>query len=226
VKTMRATVKSAARRPGQGSAAKPLQARTAPSDAIGPSDSASAPTGFAARPGPAPDAADIKGKLPERLAALAAISLGDLRLEWRRLYRAEPPRLSRDIMTRAIAYRLQEIAHGGLSKVTRRRLMTLAESFDVDGRIAAPVGPRIKSGSRLIREWHGRTHTVCVTDSGFEFEGRTYASLTKIARDITGAQWSGPRFFGLTKTPASARSGGATNGGANSIETISDYANG
>ena len=165
---------SAARRSGKGSAAKPLQARTAPSDAIGPSDSASAPTGFAAGPGPAPDAADVKGKPPERLAALAALSLGDLRLEWRRLYRAEPPRLSRDIMIRAIAYRLQEIAHGGLSKVTRRRLTTLAESFDVDGRIAAPGGPRIKSGSRLIREWHGRTHTVCVTDSGFEFEGRAY----------------------------------------------------
>jgi Protein of unknown function (DUF2924) len=167
-----------------------------------------------------------KRKLPERLAALAALSLVDLRLEWRRLYRAEPPRLSRDIMTRAIAYRLQEIAHGGLSKVTRRRLTTLAESFDVDGRIAARVRPRIKSGSRLIREWHGRTHTVCVTDSGFEFEGRTYASLTKIARDITGAQWSGPRFFGLTKTPASARSGGDTNGDESSAETISDYANG
>jgi len=221
---MRATVKSAARRPGKGSAAKPLQARTAPSDAIGPSVSASAPTGFAA--GPAPDAADGKGKLPECLAALAALSLGDLRLQWRRLYRAEPPRLSRDIMTRAIAYRLQETAHGGLSKVTRRRLTNLAVSFDVDGRIAAPVGPRIKSGSRLIREWHGRTHTVCVTDSGFEFEGRTYASLTKIARDITGAQWSGPRFFGLTKTPASARSGGDTNGDESSAETISDYANG
>ena len=76
-------------------------------------------------------------------------------------------------MTRAIAYRLQEIAHGGLSKVTRRRLTTLAAEFE-SGRIAAPAGPRIKSGSRLIREWHGRTHTVCVTDSGFEFEGGTY----------------------------------------------------
>src|SRR5271167_3200629 len=176
---MRATVKSAARRPGQGSAAKPLQARTAPSDAIGPSDSASAPTGFAAGPGPAPDAADGKGKLPERLAALAALSLGDLRLEWRRLYRAEPPRLSRDIMTRAIAYRLQEIAHGGLSKVTRRRLTTLANQLETDGRIAPLPGPRIKPGSGLVREWRARTHTVSVTDDGFEFQGKTYRSLTK-----------------------------------------------
>ena len=224
MKTMRATVKSAAWRPNKDSAAKPLQARAALSDAVGSSDSASAPAGFAA--GRAPDAADVKGQLPDRLAALAALTLGDLRLEWRRLYRAEPPRLSRDIMARAIAYRLQEIAQGGLSKVTRRRMATLAGGFDVDGRIAAPAGPRIKPGSRLIREWHGRTHTVCVTDEGFEFEGRTYASLTKIARDITGAQWSGPRFFGLTKTPASARSGGDTNGDESSAETISDCANG
>jgi hypothetical protein len=102
----------------------------------------------------------------------------------------------------------------------------LAGGFDADGRIAAPAGPRIKPGSRLIREWHGRTHTVCVTDEGFEFEGRTYSSLTKVARDITGARWSGPRFFGLTKTPASATSGSDTNGNANSAETISESANG
>ena len=82
------------------------------------------------------------------LAALVVLSLGNLRLEWRRLYRAEPPRLSRDIMTRAIAYRLQEIAHGGLSKVTRRRLTTLAESFDVDSRIAARVADL--PGLRLV----------------------------------------------------------------------------
>jgi hypothetical protein len=62
---------------------------------------------------------------------------------------------------------------------------------------------RIKSGSRLVREWHGRTHVVTVRDDGFEFEGATYKSLTKIAQDITGARWSGPRFFGLAKTPTS-----------------------
>ena len=107
-------------------------------------------------------------------------------------------------MMRAVAYRLQEIAHGGASKVTQRRLMTLAAEFETGGTIAPPPGPKIKPGSRLVREWHGRTHTVCVTDDGFEFQGKTYRSLTKIARDITGAQWSGPRFFGLTKRSATA----------------------
>ena len=148
------------------------------------------------------DARDGASPLSDRLAVLPTLSLGDLRLEWRRLFRAEPPRLSRDIMMRAIAYRLQEIAHGGPSKVTQRRLMTLAAEFETNGRIAPPPGPRIKPGSRLVREWRGRTHTVCVTDDGFEFQGKTYRSLTSIAHDITGAQWSGPRFFGLTKTSA------------------------
>ncbi len=125
-------------------------------------------------------------------------------------------------MMRAIAYRLQEIAHGGLSRVTQRRLTTLGHELETAGRIAPPPGPRIKPGARLIREWHGRTHTVCVTDAGFEFEGKTYRSLTKIALDITGAQWSGPRFFGLTKTPSAAMPDDASNSG----EIIPESSNG
>ena len=153
----------------------------------------------------AASAPDSTRLLSDRLAVLAELRIGDLRLEWRRLFRADPPKLSRDIMMRAIAYRLQEIAHGGMSKVTQRRLMTLTAEFETGGTIAPPPRPKIKPGSRLVHEWHGRTHTVCVTDDGFEFQGKSYRSLTKIARDITGAQWSGPRFFGLTKRAATAR---------------------
>ena len=80
----------------------------------------------------------------------------------------------------------------------------LAAEFETGGTIAPPPRPKIKPGSRLVREWHGRTHTVCVTDDGFDFQGKTYRSLTKIALHITGAQWSGPRFFGLTKRSATA----------------------
>ena len=141
-------------------------------------------------------ASDRASRLSDRLAALADLSLGDLRLEWRRLFRADPPRLSRDIMIRAVAYRLQEIAHGGASKATLRRLATLAAEFEKGGSIAPSPSPKIKPGSRLVREWHGRTHTVSVTDDGFEFQGKAYRSLTKIAHDITGARWSGPRFSG------------------------------
>jgi hypothetical protein len=145
------------------------------------------------------NASDGSDALSERLGVLPTLSLGELRLEWRRLYRVDPPRLSRDILMRAIAYRLQETAHGGLSKTAQRRLATLALGFEADGTMAPAPAPRIKSGSRLVREWHGRTHTVNVTEDGFEFEGKSYQSLTKIAFVITRAQWSGPRFFGLAK---------------------------
>jgi len=208
------------RRPKSHSAADSSQAGDAPSGAVEVSDSRFSAGRF--DPPEAARTADAKSPLADRLAALPSLCLGDLRLEWRRLYRAEPPRLSRDIMMRAIAYRLQEIAHGGLSRITQRRLTTLGHELETAGRIAPPAGPRIKPGARLIREWHGRTHTVCVTETGFEFEGKTYRSLTKIALDITGAQWSGPRFFGLTKTPAVAVPDDASNGG----EMISESANG
>lgn len=174
--------------------------------------------------------------LADRLAVLPTLGLGHLRLEWRRLFRAEPPRLSRDIMMRAVAYRTQEIAQGGLSKVTQRRLTTLTNQLETDGRIAPLPGPRIKPGSRLIREWHGRTHTVCVTDEGFEFQGKNYRSLSQIAFDVTGAKWSGPRFFGLTLRPKNAARGETTaaskthsDGGemdANNSELESESSNG
>ena len=108
--------------------------------------------------------------------------------------------------------------------MTQRRLMTLSNQLETAGRIAPLPGPRIKPGSRLIREWHGRTHTVCVIDDGFEFQGKTYRSLTKIARDITGAQWSGPRFFGLTKTSATAAA--TPDDVLNGAQTISENPNG
>jgi hypothetical protein len=139
------------------------------------------------------------GDVADRLARLETLDLRAMRQEWRRLYRAEPPRLSRDLMMRALGYRIQEIAFGGLSKATLRRLASLAAEFESDGRMAIPAQPRIKPGARLVREWHGRTHAVVVTEDGFEFEGKLYQSLTGIARKITGAAWSGPRFFGLAR---------------------------
>lgn len=141
-----------------------------------------------------------KSQLVERLAILPTLVISQLRLEWQRLYRSEPPRVSRDIIMRAIAYRLQEIAFGGLSKATQRRLVEIADGSGAEEQSNAPVSQKPTPGSRLVREWHGRTYTVLVTDDGFEFEGKTYRSLTKIAFEITGAQWSGPRFFGLNKS--------------------------
>jgi Protein of unknown function (DUF2924) len=218
---MRSTMKSLARRP-KISAAAP-HGRTAADSGRDQNDS-DATSGPDTAAGIAANALDNANQQTDRVALLPTLGLQDLRVEWRRLFRADPPRLSRDIMMRAIAYRLQEIVHGGPSKGTQRRLVTLTDEFEMDGRIAPLAGPKIKSGSRLVREWHGRTHTVCVTDEGFEFQGRTYRSLTKIARDITGAQWSGPRFFGLTKASATATA--TPNARLIGAETISENPNG
>jgi Protein of unknown function (DUF2924) len=139
---------------------------------------------------------------PAQLAAPESADLDKLRCEWRRLYCREPPRFSRDLLIRGISYRLQEIEHGGLNKSTRRKLKTLAKMFETTGRVAPDPGLSLKPGARLVREWHGRTHTVTVTEDGFESAGVSYPSLTKIAEKITGAHWSGPRFFGLKRTGA------------------------
>ncbi len=96
-----------------------------------------------------------------------------------------------------IAYRRQEIEHGGLGKATLRKLQTLAKTLRDTGRVGPVPGLALKPGARLIRKWRGRTHTVTITEEGFEYGGTSYSSLTKIARTITGARWSEPRFFGL-----------------------------
>jgi hypothetical protein len=136
-----------------------------------------------------------------------ALSLDKLRAEWRRLYRSEPPRISRDLLDRGVAYRHQELEYGRLGKTTRRKLKTLAKIFRSTGRVAPDLGLALKPGARLVREWHGRTHTITVTDDGFEYAGTSYASLTKIAKTITGAHWSGPRFFGLVRAASSSEKG-------------------
>ena len=131
----------------------------------------------------------------EQLDRLAQLDANGLRAEWRRLYRSQPPSLSRDLLVRALAYRIQEVAKGGLPKATLRRLTTLAEAVRTTGEFGPSAASAIRPGARLVREWHGRTYTVMVTERGFEHEGRTYRSLSEIARLITGARWSGPRFF-------------------------------
>jgi Protein of unknown function (DUF2924) len=143
--------------------------------------------------------------------ALDDASLDKLRREWRRFYPSDPPRISRDLLIRGIGYRVQEIQHGGLGKSTRRKLKTLAKMFRTEGRVAPDPGLSLKPGARLVREWHGRTHMVTVTDDGFEYAGTTYPSLTKIAKEITGAHWSGPRFFGLVRAIAPHQREGGDN---------------
>ena len=101
---------------------------------------------------------------------------------------------------RLIAYRIQEDVFGGLPQAVERRLAKLAVELETEGRITTPAPPRVKAGARSVRERHGRTHVVSVIDDGgFEYEGKTYPSLTAIAVEITDSHWSGPRFFGLVR---------------------------
>jgi hypothetical protein len=136
-------------------------------------------------------------EVARRLEALCDLTLDELRKEWRRLYRTQPPRLSRDLLVRAIAYRIQELRYGGLSKATRRKLAALVEARGSGAEPAKEGAQRLRAGARLVREWNGRTHTVAVEEDGLSYKGQRYRSLSAIARDITGARWSGPRFFGL-----------------------------
>jgi hypothetical protein len=160
---------------------------------------------------PGRDAVPPTEELGQRLAALAGLELEDLRDEWRRLYRSTPPlRLSRDLLQRSIAHRMQEEVLGGLSSAAQRQLAAVARSLAADGK-QRPVTPaaKLKPGTTLVREWHGRTHTVIVQEKGFEHDGKHYASLTQIAQRITGAHWSGPRFFGLRRTAKNSGRRGA-----------------
>jgi hypothetical protein len=135
-------------------------------------------------------------EVARRLEALSDLTPDELRKEWRRLYRSEPPRLSRDLLVRAVAYRIQELRYGGLSKAIRRKLTAL-QARGSGAEVVVEGAQRIRVGARLLREWNGRTHTVTVEEQGFTYAGRSYQSLSAIAREITGARWSGPRFFGL-----------------------------
>jgi Protein of unknown function (DUF2924) len=132
------------------------------------------------------------------------LTIFELRREWR-LHRMSPPmRLSRELLIRGMTYKLQEKPLGGLSKSIIRKL----ESFNVEStaddarKLMPPIS--LKPGTRLVREWRGVTHTLLVHADGVEWNGRRYRSLTVIAREITGARWSGPRFFGLRKRAGSS----------------------
>ncbi len=126
---------------------------------------------------------------------LRLLGLEELRREWRRLHHGDPPRLSRDLFVLALSYKLQELEHGGLGKSTQRKLETMAMALRATGRVGPMSGLSLKPGARLVREWAGRMHAVTVTEDGFEYGGTRYASLTGIAKKITGTHWSGPRFF-------------------------------
>ena len=144
----------------------------------------------------------------EALARLPKVGLRELRQQWRTLYKAEAsPHLSRELLVRAVAYRMQEVALGGLRPARLRQLRQFAQQFKQTGQATIRARPELKPGTRLMREWQGRTYDVLVLDDGFSWQNTRYSSLSAIARKITGTAWSGPLFFGLKPNrPATRRS--------------------
>ena len=137
------------------------------------------------------------------IAGLVDRSTQELRRAWRTLHHTGPPLgLSRDLIIRGVADKLQQRAQGGPTRALQRRLRILAGEFEKGARSFDP-DIVLKTGATLVRQWRGHTHTVLVREEGFEYEGQRYRSLTVIAERITGAHWSGPRFFGVRRARAS-----------------------
>lgn len=138
-----------------------------------------------------------------RLAALKTMSAPELKEQWRRLFDSEPPMYTRPNLESRLAYRIQELAFGGLKRATVERLNALADEIEGKGasRKRKSIGQQMPiAGTRLIREWKGVEHSVTVLADGFEHHGHRYKSLSAIARAITGTRWNGLVFFGLKST--------------------------
>jgi hypothetical protein len=144
------------------------------------------------------------------LETLPAAKLGD---RWRALFGTEPPAYQRRFLVKRLAYRLQELAYGGISEAARARMEEIAQEAGLDEEASLPGrGHRAHkrsrelpvAGTRLVRMWDDRRYEVTVTATGFEFEGRPYRSLSAIANAITGGHWNGRVFFGLRPAGGSA----------------------
>jgi hypothetical protein len=137
--------------------------------------------------------------LEHQLAELMTMPPAQLRSQWRDTYRSPAPDIGPDLLRRGIANRIQERVHGSLTGATQREIKRLRKRVERTGKAGHMHAISLKTGTRLVRSWNGKSYHVLVCDDGFEFEGRHYESLSHIAREITGAHWSGPRFFGLKK---------------------------
>lgn len=137
--------------------------------------------------------------LAKQLAQLEAISPAQLRACWRDSYRKQAPDIGPDLLRRSISWKLQSRVHGKLPVSTKREIDKMIVRLEKGGEVAKRSNIALKTGTRLVREWRGKSYHILVCDNGFEYDGRRYDSLSHIAGHITGAHWSGPRFFGLIK---------------------------
>ncbi len=140
----------------------------------------------------------MKQSIVAQVTELNGMSVGQLAERWKALYSTEPPLRNRVHLIKRLAYRIQELAYGGLSEETKANLRNMAQAQE----------PKHKGGhvpgTRFVREWNGERHEVTITRDGFEYRGRPFKSLSAVARTITGTRWNGPVFFGLRKQEQAA----------------------
>lgn len=149
---------------------------------------------------------DLQASVAAQVVALPDRSRNELKEQWHALWSTEPPRnASREFLIRVVAYGIQVQAFGGLDAKT---LQLLRKANGANGARPKPRRSRLGKGSKLFREWHGETHEVLVLDRGFAWRGKTYQSLSAIARAITGAHWNGWTFFGLKRQTKEAPENG------------------
>lgn len=142
----------------------------------------------------------MTAKVTAQLAALKTAPVSVLKARWRELFETEPPPYNRRFLESRLAYRIQELAFGGLSAETLERLRAMGRQHDAKGsgkRKVLIMDRRPIAGTRLIRQWEGVEHCVTVRQADFEYLGKPYKSLSSIAREITGTRWNGWVFFGL-----------------------------
>jgi len=136
----------------------------------------------------------------KQIDELNGMSMADLRKRWADLMGTDPGRLGRKYLMRRLAYRIQELAFGGLSKESRKQLEAAANGKPAKSAKRRKHGKTILStGTRLLREWHGERYEVIVEADGFRYNGKVYRSLTAVARAITGQHTSGNLFFGIQR---------------------------
>jgi len=135
-------------------------------------------------------------EVSDRVASLSILSPADIKVEWQQLFGDAAPQVPVSLLRLALTHHLQQEKLGSLPPSALRMLDALMSDGEVD--VCEPE-IRLKPGTRLLREWNGHVHAVMVTEEGFTYADRHYGSLSHIARDITKAHWSGPRFFGLRR---------------------------
>ncbi len=139
----------------------------------------------------------------KQISELPHLPAAALKERWRILFGREPPVSNRDYLVRRLAYRIQELAFGGLKEETRKKLAAAIKDDDPGSRTARAKRRQKRfegmpaSGTRLVRQWHGQRHEVTMVHDGFEYQGRVFRSLTAVAKAITGSHMSGRAFFGI-----------------------------